>query len=203
MIALTNFLLSFSFSFIGTIPPGTLNVSILQLGIENKLGMAWRFAIAAALVEYPYAWIAITFEKLITTSPLILGNIQLITAVVMTLLGILSLWSARRPSSFSQKFYSSGFRRGLILGILNPLALPFWLGTTAYLKGQHWIDLTTTLGLHAYLLGVSLGALALLMMLAYLAKRVVTKIHNNILLKIIPGVILLVLGLYAFVQYVM
>ncbi|MEJ7643065.1 MAG: LysE family transporter [Chryseolinea sp.] len=201
MIAVMNFLLAFFFSFIGTIPPGTLNISILQLGVENKLGMAWRFAFAAALVEYPYAWLAVKFETIITTSPLILENIQLITAVVMTLLGIFSLWSARRPSRFSQKFYSSGFRRGLILGVLNPLALPFWLGTTAYLKGQQWIDLTSALQLHSYLFGVSLGALALLMLLAYLAKKVVTKIHDSILLKVLPGTILLILGMYAFLQF--
>jgi threonine/homoserine/homoserine lactone efflux protein len=201
MIAVMNFLMAFFFSFIGTIPPGTLNVSILQLGVENKLGMAWRFALAAALVEYPYAWLAVKFERIITTSPLILENIQLITAVVMTLLGIFSLWSARRPSKFSQRFYSSGFRRGLILGVLNPLALPFWLGTTAYLKGQQWIDLTSALQLHSYLFGVSLGALALLMLLAYLAKRVVSNIQDNVLLKVLPGTILLILGIYAFLQF--
>jgi len=201
MIPFMNFLLAFFFSFIGTIPPGTLNISILQLGVENKLGMAWRFALAAALVEYPYAWLAVKFERIITTSPLILENIQLITAVVMTLLGIFSLWSARRPSRFSQKFYSSGFRRGLILGVLNPLALPFWLGTTAYLKGQQWINLTSALELHSYLFGVSLGALALLMLLAYLAKKVITKIHDSVLLKVLPGTILLILGMYAFLQF--
>jgi threonine/homoserine/homoserine lactone efflux protein len=203
MIALSNFLVSFFFSFIGTIPPGTLNLSILQLGVENKLAMAWRLALAAAIVEYPYAWIAVKFERLITASPLILENIQLITAIVMTLLGIFSLWSARRPSKFSKKFYSSGFRRGLVLGLLNPLALPFWLGTTAYLKGQRWIDLTSDVKLHAYLLGVSLGALALLMLLAYLAKRIVINVHDNVLLKVIPGLILLILGVYAFVQYML
>ncbi len=201
MIALMNFLLAFLFSFIGTIPPGALNISILQLGVDNKLSKAWRFAFAAAVVEYPYAWLAVRFENIITTSPLILDNIQLISAIVMILLGIFSLWSAHRPSRFAQKFYSSGFRRGLILGIMNPLALPFWLGTTAYLKGQGWIELATSLHLHSYLLGVSLGALALLMLLAYLAKRVVTRVHNSVLLKLTPGMILLALGMYAFIQY--
>ncbi len=201
MILLLNFFVAFFFSFIGTIPPGTLNINILQLGLEAKIGLAWRFAIAAALVEYPYAWIAVRFENLITSSPLILENIQLITAVVMTVLGILTLWSARRPSTFSKSFYQSGFRRGLLLGILNPLALPFWVGTIAYLNGQGWINLTTSPRLHAFLAGVSLGALALLMILAYLAKGVVSYFQNIAVLKIIPGIILLVFGLYAFIQY--
>ena len=201
MVSLINFFVSFFFSFIGTIPPGTLNLTILQLGLDNKINIAWRFAIAAALVEYPYAWLAIKFERFITSTPVILENIQLLTAIVMTLLGIFNLWSSQKPSNLSQKFNNSGFRRGIILGILNPLALPFWLGMTAYLNGQQWINLSTPIGLHAFLLGASLGALTLFMLLAYLAKKVVFEFQHSSVLKKVPGVILLVLGLYAFIQY--
>jgi len=201
MIALINFLVSFFFSFIGTIPPGSLNLNILQLGLENKINTAWRFALAAALMEYPYAWLAIKFERIITSSTLIVENIQLLTAIVMVLLGILNLRSVRKPSRFSEKFNNSGFRRGILLSLLNPLALPFWVGTTAYLNSQRWIDLTSPLSLHAYLFGASLGALSLLILLAYLANRIVSGFHHISLLKKIPGVILLALGLYAFIQY--
>ena len=201
MGAVTSFLLALSFSFIGTIPPGTLNLSIIQLGLDKKINTAWRFGIAASIVEYPYAWLAVKFEKLITSSPLITENIQLITAVVMLSVGALTLWSANRPSDLGQKFKASGFRRGVLLGILNPLALPFWVGTTAYLRGQHWIDLSSTLSLHCYLLGASLGALAVFMIFAYLAQRIVSEFHESHRLKKIPGYILLALGLYAFVRY--
>jgi len=201
MIALINIAVAFFFSFIGTIPPGTINLIILQLGLENKIKIAWRFALAAALIEYPYAWLAVKFEALITSSPLIVENIQLITAVVMTVLGIFNLISVQRPSKFSEKFNNSGFRRGLILGILNPLAIPFWVGATAYLNGQQWIDLSTPPGLHAYLLGISLGTLTLLIILAYLAQKIVTQIQHKTTLQRIPGIVLLGLGLYAFFQY--
>ncbi|MEO5975602.1 MAG: LysE family transporter [Chryseolinea sp.] len=200
IILLINFSVAFFFSFIGTIPPGTLNINILQLGLERKISLAWRFAIAASIVEYPYAWIAIKFEGLITSTPLILENIQLITAVVMIILGVLTLISARKPSKLSEKFNNSGFRRGLILSIINPLALPFWIGTTAYVEGQQWINLDNPWRLHSYLLGVSLGALTLFMILAYLAQYVV-KFINETIIKVVPGVILLVLGLYAFIRY--
>jgi threonine/homoserine/homoserine lactone efflux protein len=201
MGAITSFLLSLSFSFIGTIPPGTLNLSIIQLGLEKKISTAWRFGIAASIVEYPYAWLAVKFEDLITSSPIITDNIQLITAVVMLAVGALTLWSANKPSDFGEKFKSSGFRRGMLLGILNPLALPFWVGTTAYLRGQHWIDLSSTLSLHCYLLGASLGALAVFMLFAYLAQRIVSEFQQSHRVKKIPGYILLALGCYAFIKY--
>jgi threonine/homoserine/homoserine lactone efflux protein len=201
MIALTNFIVSFFFSFIGTIPPGTLNLSILQLGLENKISVAWRFALAAAIMEYPYAWLAVTFEKIITSSPVITENIQLIAAIVMVVLGGYNLWSATRPIGTSNAFSNSGFRRGVVLSILNPLALPFWVGTTAYLNSQRWIDLTTPVGLHSYLLGVTLGTLALFILLIYLAKKIVAEFKQGDALKKIPGIVLIALGVYAFIQY--
>ena len=197
----TIFLISFFFSFIGSIPPATINLSIVQLGFEKKMAIAWRFAFAAALVEYPYAWLAVKFESMITSSPLIVENFELITAIVMIVMGALNLWAANRPSKFIQKFNDSGFRRGLILGLLNPLAMPYWIFITAYLKSQHWVDLSTDFRLHSYLLGVSLGGFSLLIVLAYLAKKIISNFEQNRYLKIIPGIVMLVLGVYSFIMY--
>lgn len=201
MNSLTNFTISFFFSFIGTIPPGSLNLNILQLGANGKINAAWRFAFAAALVEYPYAWVAVKFERFITSSPWILDNILLISAVVMSSLGLFNLWSVHRPTRYSAKFYESGFRRGIILGILNPLAIPFWIGTTAFLNGQHWINLNTPSGLHSYLIGVSTGALCFLMTVAFLARKIIVERQVEAKVNKIPGIVLLALGLYAFVKF--
>ena len=40
MVYIQAFILGFIFSFIGSIPPGTLNVTVLQLGLENKKEIA-------------------------------------------------------------------------------------------------------------------------------------------------------------------
>lgn len=201
MIVLQVFLAGFIFSFLGSIPPGTLNLAVLQLGLEHKIKIALRFSLAVAIIEYPYAWIAVVFEDWVTSSPLIVENFQLITAVVMTVIGGFTLWSARKPSDFSVRFNASGFRRGVVLSILNPMAIPFWIGITAYLKAQGWIDLSTPTLLHSYVFGTSLGVLALLFLFIFLAKRLSAYIKDNRYVKLVPGFTLLILGLYAFVRY--
>jgi len=195
------FALAFVFSFVGSIPPGTMNLTILQLGLEHKTKIAWRFAIAAALVEYPYAWLAVWITRSLEASPAIVEYFPLITALVMITLGIFNLNAAKNPSKFSEKFHASGFRRGVILSILNPLALPFWITITTYLSSRKWIDLSTTLNLHAYLLGVSIGGFILLISLVYLARKVVTEFKQGSRLKKVPGVVMIVLGLYALIEY--
>ena len=201
MIATINFLLGFFFSFIGSIPPGTINLTCVQLGLEKKIGIAWRFAAVCSVLEYPYAWIAVEFAEWITSSPLVVENMQLIAAIVMTVLGILTLWSSFKPSKLTTKLSESAYMRGIVLSILNPLAIPFWVGTTAYLNSLNWIDLSTPAGLHGYLVGVVLGTFILLMILVYLAKKIISQFTHSSWLNKIPGAALIILGIYAFIQY--
>jgi threonine/homoserine/homoserine lactone efflux protein len=195
------FIIGAVFSFLGSIPPGTLNLCVLQLGLEKKIGAALRFALAVSIIEYPYTWIGVQFEYWITSSPAVIQNFELLTAIVMTLMGLLNIWSAQKPTDFTKRFNESGFRRGIILSILNPMAIPFWIGITAYLKAQGWIDLSSTLKLHSYILGTSVGAMVLLTLFTYLARSLSGYITNNKLVKLIPGFTLLALGVYAFARY--
>ncbi len=201
MLLLQVFLVGLVFSFLGSIPPGTMNLCVLQLGLERKVATAMRFSLAVAIIEYPYTWIGVVFEGWITSNPAIIENFQLITAVVMTLMGLLNIWTARKPTEFTTRFNESGFRRGLVLSILNPMAIPFWIGVTAYLKAQGWIDLGTTTLLHAYIFGTAIGALLLLTAFTFLADRLSAYVTNSKLVSLVPGVTLLALGMYAFWRY--
>ncbi len=201
MIYLQVFLVGLIFSFLGSVPPGTLNLCVLQLGLEKKIKAALRFALAVSIIEYPYAWIGVQFEYWITSSPQIVKSFQLLTAVVMIVMGILNIVTAKKPVSFVQRFNESGFRRGIVLSILNPMAIPFWIVVTAYLKAQGWIDLSHVGLLHLYILGTSVGAMLLLTLFALLADRLAGYVQHNRMLKLLPGLTLLLLGVYALIRY--
>ncbi|HLZ17560.1 MAG TPA: LysE family transporter, partial [Cyclobacteriaceae bacterium] len=127
----------------------------------------------------------------------------LIAAIVMTGLGVFNLLPSKQPTGFAKKFSESGFRRGLALSILNPMAIPYWMGFTAYMKAQGWIDLSTRGLLHSYVFGTSIGALALLLLVVFFARRLAPYTGNSRMVKIIPGMVLLTLGLYAFAKYLL
>ncbi len=196
------FIIAFVFSFLGSIPPGAINISILQLGLENRTGAALRFALAAAFIEFPYVLIAIQFEDWLTSTPLIMNNIRLISAAVMLILGIVNLRIYYRPTKNQvlNKLQSSGFRKGLIISTLNPLAIPFWIGITAYLKNQQWIELLTWTDKLVYATGVSIGTFTLLALFAYLGKKIKFKMSSKGLTQLVPAIIFILLGLYALLQ---
>ena len=199
------FLLGFSFSFIGSIPPGTLNLSVIQLSLGGHKAAAFRFALAAAIFEFPYAYLAVTFEELITASPWVVANFRLLAAIVMLTLGVINIIShlKSKPADLLITVKKSGFRRGMILSILNPLAIPFWIGVTAYLKNQGWLHLMDTSDNIIYVTAISIGTLSLLGLLALLGSRLSIYFKQHRLLNIIPGIVFLVLGIYALVQYIL
>ena len=187
-------------SFLGSIPPGTLNLSVLQLGLEHKVNTALRFALAVAIVEYPYAWIAVAFDYWVTESPLIVNNFKIISASVMLVMGILNIYTANRPSHFAGKFQDSGFRRGIILSLLNPMAIPFWMAFTAYFSMEGWIHLDSAVMVHCFVAGTSVGAMILLTCFAFLARRLSKYVQNSKWVKLAPGLVMLLLGVYTFIR---
>ena len=195
------FLIGFLFSFIGSIPPGTLNISVIQLSLSNRFDAAVRFALAAAIIEYPYAFIAVKFAGLITASPWIATHFTLLAAMVMLLLGAINLFQKDTSGSVMLKFRESGFRKGVILSLLNPLAIPFWIGVTAYLKSIGWIRLPTLFEQGMYVFGVSVGTFVLLYLLALLARKFTNVLQRQSLIRKIPGIIFIFLGFYALAKH--
>ena len=119
---------------------------MIQLSLEGHKAAALRFALAAAIFEFPYAYLAVTFSEFITSSPWVIANFRLLAAIVMLTLGIVNIVTHMRskPETKVTEVRKSGFRRGVILSLLNPLAIPFWIGVTAYLRNQQWLVLETT-----------------------------------------------------------
>ncbi len=203
MIWIYNLLFGFFFSFIGSIPPGTINLSVIQLGLQKKLWASFRMAFAAALIEFFYAAIAIKFQIYITSNPAIKNNFQLISALVLLLLGAINLLALIKKRGGERKpgvIAASGFRKGILLSIGNPLAMPFWIGVTAYLQSNNWVNFEHT-SIWSYVLGISLGTLAVLSLLGVVANKTGKFIEpENKLIKIIPGIVLITLGLYSLVH---
>lgn len=199
-----NFIVGLIFSFLGSIPPGAVNLSVLQLSVENRIHAAFRFALAAMLVEIPYAIFAIQFQELITQSPFLLDNFRLIAALLLIGLGIGNILSNSSDSSQRKrwtKIRESGFRKGLIVGLFNPMAIPFWIGVTAYLHHEQWITLPSWGFKSAYIAGLALGTFLLLSILILLSKKLAPHFRRTEFFQYIPGIAFLLLGFYSLLRY--
>ncbi len=197
-MALQVFIISFVVSYLGSIPPGTINITVVQMSILGFKRGALFFAIAASATEFVYAGATVKFQIFLSQSPFINQYFQLITGLAMLGLGVANLLAKSSNSKFStdKEFKGrNGFKMGVVLGLLNPLTIPFWLAVTAYLQGNNWIALDGA-NFWIYLTGVSTGTFALLLTIRQIGAKFIAIANNQFLVYKIPGITFLCLGGY-------
>jgi len=153
-------IVAFIISYIGSIPPGTINVSVMQLAILGKKRAAVFFAFAACAVEFVYAGITVQFRIFLNNNEEIADYFRIITSIALIGLGLWNIFSKSTASSVKVDTRITGrhgFLRGLILGFLNPMTIPFWLAITTYLENDGLINVQGY-GYWVYLIGLAHSA---------------------------------------------
>ncbi|MEQ9007684.1 MAG: LysE family transporter, partial [Ekhidna sp.] len=186
-------------------PPGTINVSVMQLAMLNKRRAAVFFALAASAVEFLYAGITVQFHIFLNNNQTVSSYFQIITAVALIGLGLWNIFSTSTSSSVkvdTKLTGRHGFARGIILGLLNPMTIPFWLAITTYLENDDWINVDEY-GFWIYLMGLSTGTFCLLLTVNASGKRFIKIADNPFLVHKVPGFLLLGLGVYFLLKLMM
>jgi len=187
----------FAFSFLGSIPPGTINLCVLQLGLQNQMRGVLFFSLAATAVEFIYASLAVEFQMFLSQSTSITDNFQIITALAMIALGAINLSRGSKHKKVQVGQGRRSFRNGVIISAVNPLAIPFWVAVTAYLQNHHLVTLNTSASFWSYIVGICLGTLILLLMVGQMAQRF-QHFQGNLLVNKLPGLIFVGMGVYTF-----
>ncbi|MEQ9300431.1 MAG: LysE family transporter [Cyclobacteriaceae bacterium] len=184
-------------SYLGSIPPGTLNLTAIQLGIKEQHRAALNFALASAFVEFFYAGIAVKAQQYFMANPSISVYFQLVTGGLLLVIGLANLMTKRKDEKNPPKDVSAkgGFWQGVVLSCFNPMAIPFWLAVTAALQSAEWL-LITDQNFAFYLFGISLGTFLLLLQASKLGVRLKHLQKNSFLMYRLPGLILISLSAY-------
>lgn len=195
-------IVAFVVSYIGSIPPGTINVSVMQLSILKKHRAAIYFAFAASLIEFIYAGVTVQFHIFLNQNESIADYFRIITSIALIVLGLWNIFSKSTSSSIkvdTKLTGRHGFARGVILGFLNPMTIPFWLAITTYLENDGLIEVSTY-GYWAYLIGLSTGTFFLLLTVDALGKRFTQIADNKFIVHKVPGFLLFSLGVYYLIK---
>ncbi|MEM9340015.1 MAG: LysE family transporter [Bacteroidota bacterium] len=196
------FFLSFIISLVGTLPPATINISVMQLSLKGKSKSGYYLAFGASIIDTLYAALAVQVQIYLAKQIEFTNYFYLIAAAVLLFLGIFSIRS--KVSSHDITAISDekiGFLKGVVLGVLNPLAMPFWLGVTTYLKVNGLIVLDG-INYWAYVVGVFVGELGLLIIIVKVGSKFTRVADNHRIVNVIPGVAFIILGLVNLIQWV-
>lgn len=163
-------LLGIVLSFVGSIPFGTINVTVIESAISRGLRAAAWVTAGAALIEFIQALLALKFSGLITRYPLTEQILFWTSIPVFAGLGYYYL--RQKPTSGHPQHVPShgqGFMKGVIVSSLNMLAIPYWIFYGTYLSSIGWMDLAQDMHILMFSSGVLAGSVTILTVYARIA----------------------------------
>ena len=172
MIFLT-FFLGLIANFIGYIPPGNINLTLVQISINRGLKQALHFIIAFSSVEFFFTYFIMHAAKWLSGQVRLDSIIDWVMVVLFGVLGTVT-WLHRKKPPVANYSETDSIKYGILFGFLNPMQVPFWMITGTYLITHEWI-LDGRIALVVFSLGSAAGAFLCLFLYAEFARYIKSK----------------------------
>jgi threonine/homoserine/homoserine lactone efflux protein len=169
MLLLTLFLGIFC-NAVGYIPPGNINLTAVQITLNKGLRQAYYFIAAFSAMEVLFTFGVMRFVQWLSNTINLEQIIDVAMIVVFLVLGIIT-WRSRKEMPNTDHSNKDSIRYGLLLGVLNPMQIPYWLFVGTYLMSHDWIS-DGFLSLAVFSIGSGIGAGLVLYAFARFAKYI-------------------------------
>ena len=182
-------------SFLGSLPLGTMNVTVTQISVQAGIRDGFVFAWGSTVIEVIIVRSALITMKWITGQHKLFRFLEYITISVILFLSIASFVAAYKMSGFASPLpvrSVNPFWWGAFLSLTNPLHIPFWIGWSTILMNKDILR-PVPAQYNWYVAGIGLGSLLGFAVFIYAGNFLVTMIQqHDSLLNCVIGVVLLV-----------
>jgi threonine/homoserine/homoserine lactone efflux protein len=159
-------------SFIGSLQLGPVNLIVIQSVLKRNLQAGLWIALGGCLPEMIYATAALGAGMWLEQNPSIWNVLEWTAIPVLLSIGIVIFFTPNRsPQLKNEQQQSYSFLKGLTLGLLNPQLFPYWLIMLVQFRMYNVLRVKTSLEQIAFILGTAVGALGLLIGVAYLTSH--------------------------------
>lgn len=194
MIFLT-FILGILANFLGYIPPGNINLTVVQLTINRGSRQTNYFIAAFCFIELILTFLIVRGAQWLSRTVNLTIYIDWVMVFLFLILGIIT-WVNRNKQTEAHYSGSKAIKLGILMGFMNPMQIPFWGVIGTYIISHGWI-VTGWFGILIFSIGSSIGAGICLMVYARFADYVFKKFTlSNLLLN--KGIAVLFFTLSAF-----
>lgn len=166
------FLVAFALGFLGYLPLGTINLTVVQMTIEQKKRHWQAFILFAAAMEFIYCFACFSGINVLLQQKQLAWYLNWVAAGIFFLLGVFSFYYS------SDKTSKNSIKRGMLVAVLNPLQIPFWTVWGVYVLEHGWVK-NSTASIVLFSGVCSLGTVAVLYMYAVAGKKIVQKLNVN------------------------
>lgn len=152
-----NFLIGVIVNFIGYVPLGNVNLTVVQLTINRGFRAAMYFITSFSVVEFFFTYTIMYFADWFASQERLLYWLDWILIVVFLVLGLLSWFNNQKEDREADYSLKESIQYGIILGIVNPMQIPFWMIGGTYLISEGWVE-TGNGALAIFSLGSAIGS---------------------------------------------
>ena len=172
MIFLT-FFIGLIANFIGYIPPGNINLAVVQVTLNRGLKQALQFIIAFSCVEFFFTYFIMHAARWLSGQVHLDTVIDWVMVILFTVLGVITWLHRKKPpeTNYSER---DSIKYGILLGFLNTMQIPFWMITGTYLITHEWIE-DGRIALVIFSIGSAAGAFLCLFLYAKFAEYIQSK----------------------------
>jgi threonine/homoserine/homoserine lactone efflux protein len=194
------FLSAFTISFLGSLPLGSLNITITNISLQTGYYSALNFAIGAILVEILMVKLSYTAIVQLEKYKPLLKKLNWVSIVILITLSIFYIASALKATSSNTTGpikLEYPILWGAILSFLNPLHLPFWMAWSSILKSKGLLT-SHLFNQINYLFAIALGTGLAFCLYGILGTELTTFLQNKVYL--VNGMIGFTFLVVAFIQ---
>jgi threonine/homoserine/homoserine lactone efflux protein len=185
MLLLT-FVIGIVLNAMGYIPPGNINLTVAQLTINKGMRQALYFILSFSCVEVFFTFGMMRFARWISSDVSLDSNISevrlgtyvdafmILLFIVMGTITWINRKKVPKTRAEDNRSRKGSVFYGMLLGVLNPVQIPFWLFFGNYVILHEWIR-TDYLSLIIFSIGSGFGSALALYGYAHFAKYIQEK----------------------------
>jgi threonine/homoserine/homoserine lactone efflux protein len=174
MLLLT-FIVAIVVNFFGYLPLGNINLTTIQISINKGVKQALVFVITFSIIEGIVTYILMNFAAYFAEKQDFLHWLGWLLVLVLLIMGSISLTQAyQKPKEQKAVRKRDSIKTGIILGVFNPMIIPYWAIGGTYLIANNWIT-TEGIGLELFAIGAAVGCFICLYLFARFAQYIQKK----------------------------
>ncbi len=196
----------------GYIPPGNINLTVAQLTINKGMRQALYFILSFSCVEVFFTFGMMRFARWVSSDVNLDANISevrlgtyvdafmILLFIVMGTITWINRKKVPKTKAEDNRSRKGSVFYGMLLGVLNPVQIPFWLFFGNYVILHEWIH-TDYLSLVIFSFGSGIGSAVALYGYAHFAKYIQEKFAlSSLLVNKSIAIFLWILALYLIIK---
>ncbi len=149
-------------SFLGCLPLGTLNITAMQIGLQEGIKDALLFSLGCLLVEMFYVRVSLIGIAWVRKQTKLLRIMEWLTLAIIIALAVGSFMAAAKGGAEQKnellKNNIHRFLLGMLMSSISPAQIPFWFGWSNVLFQKGTLQ-PVKAQYTSYIIGIGLGTM--------------------------------------------